>query len=98
MLKEHPQGVILQVRAQPGARKEGVLGTHAGRLKVAVHAAPEKGKANAALVEVLAEALGVKRNQIQLLCGETHQDKAFLFANVSLAELGARIAGVLAQA
>ena len=35
------------------------MGQHAGRLKLAVHAAPEKGKANAAIIEVLAEALGL---------------------------------------
>jgi uncharacterized protein (TIGR00251 family) len=84
MLSVHPEGVVLQVRAQPGSRREGVLGVHGDRLKVAVHAAPEKGKANAALVDVLADAFGVKRNQIALLTGETSQDKAFLIKGMKL--------------
>jgi uncharacterized protein len=91
MLKEHAQGVVVLVRAQPGSRKEGIIGTHAGRLKVAVHAAPEKGKANAALVEVIAEALGVKRNQISLISGETSQDKAFLVAGVMAGDVEQRL-------
>src|SRR6266704_1433728 len=54
-------GVILPVHAQPGSRKNGITGIHAGRLKVAVTQAPEKGKANQALVKLLADLLDVKR-------------------------------------
>jgi uncharacterized protein YggU (UPF0235/DUF167 family) len=53
---DHAEGCVLPVRAQPGARKAGVLGEQAGALKVAVTAPPEDGRANRALVEVLAEA------------------------------------------
>lgn len=97
MVKVHPQGAVLLVRAQPGSRKEGVLGTHADRLKVAVHAAPEKGKANVAVVEVLAEALGVRRSQIRLISGETSQDKAFLVTGLRPDELLTRIAACLVE-
>ena len=51
----HSEGCILAVRAQPGARKNAVLGEQAGALKVAVTAPPEDGRANAALVEVIRE-------------------------------------------
>jgi uncharacterized protein (TIGR00251 family) len=97
MLKAHPQGVVLLVRAQPGSRREGVLGVHGDRLKTAVHAAPEKGKANGALIEVLAKALGVKRNQISLLTGETSQDKSFLINGLQLDTAQARITEVVAS-
>lgn len=83
------------VRAQPGSRKEGVLGQHGDRLKVAVHAAAEKGKANLALTEVLAEALGVKRRQLSLLSGETSQEKVFLVTGVRVEELKQRLAAYL---
>lgn len=86
---------LLPVHAQPGASKEGILGIHAGRLKVAVHAAPEKGKANQALIECLARALGVKRSQISLQQGETSSHKKFLFVGISPEELRERIARVL---
>ena len=42
-----------------GARRSEVVGVHGGALKVAVQAPPDKGKANRAVVELLAEALGV---------------------------------------
>ncbi|MGE3776880.1 MAG: DUF167 domain-containing protein, partial [Pirellulaceae bacterium] len=44
-LERHAQGVVLPVRAHPGARREEVRGEHDGALKVSVAAAPEKGKA-----------------------------------------------------
>ena len=43
-LSQHPEGVILPVRAQPGARKTGVLGEHGGALKIAVTAPPEEDR------------------------------------------------------
>src|SRR5436309_11939047 len=91
-LADHPEGVILPVRAQPNARKAGVLGEQAGALKVAVTAPPEDGRANKALLEVLREALGVKRSQLELLSGATSREKRFLVRNVTKAELAARVA------
>lgn len=91
MLRTHPQGTLLDLRAQPGARREGIVGVQADRLKVAVHAAPEKGKANAAIIEVLAEELGLKRSQIQLVSGETSPKKTVLLEGISLDALHARI-------
>jgi len=95
-VREHPEGCVLPVRAQPGARKAGVLGEQAGALKVAVTAPPEDGRANKALVEALREALGVKRSQVELLGGETSRDKRFLIRGVSRAELASRLAALLA--
>lgn len=88
-------GVIIPVHAQPGARKNGITGVHSGRLKVAVTQAPEKGKANQALVKLLAELLGLKRSQISLVAGETSNHKKFLIAGIDLATLQARLAALL---
>jgi uncharacterized protein (TIGR00251 family) len=41
------------------------------RLKIQVTAPPERGKANKAVIEVLAEALGLARNQVRIVAGET---------------------------
>ena len=57
-LLPHERGTVIQVRAQPQARKNAIVGEHAGMVRVAVTAAPEKGKANDAILEVLADALG----------------------------------------
>jgi uncharacterized protein (TIGR00251 family) len=90
-------GVILPVHAQPGARKNGITGIHAGRLKVAVTQAPERGKANQALAKLLAELLDLKRSQISLLTGETSNHKKFLIAGVNMATLQARLAILVPQ-
>jgi len=84
LLTVHGNGVLLPVRAQPGARRVGVVGVHGGALKVAVSAAPEKGKANAALVEAIVEAFELKRSQVTLYRGETNPQKLFLLDGVTV--------------
>ena len=59
-----------------GARHNAILGTHAGALKLSVAAAPEKGKANNAVLGLLAEALGVAPSSIELLSGRTSPEKS----------------------
>jgi hypothetical protein len=92
---EHAEGCVLPVRAQPGARKAGVLGEQNGALKVAVTAPPEDGRANQALVEALRELLGLKRSQVELIGGLTSRDKRFLIRGVTRAELEKRVAALV---
>lgn len=94
-LGEHAEGVVLPVRAQPGARRQGVVGERNGALKVAVTAPPLEGRANEAVAEVLREALGLRRGQVELIGGATGRDKRFLIRGVSAAELRGRLAGCL---
>ena len=94
-LSPHAQGTIIPVHAQPGAKRNGLLGERAGALRVAVTAAPEKGKANAAIQAVLAESLGCRPSQIGLLSGETSRQKRFLVLGVSPEELQSRLAALL---
>jgi len=96
-LSDHPEGVILPVKAQPGARAAGIRGEHGGALKVSVTQVAEKGKANEALVAVLADGLGLKRSQIELIAGETQPRKRFLIRGISRTELSARIAAVVGE-
>lgn len=90
-LEEHPQGVIVPVKAQAGARRNGVAGEHAGALKVQVTQAPEDGKATEAVLELLAEVLHVKRSQVMLLSGATSRQKRFLVSGLPLAEIAKRL-------
>lgn len=95
IVSEHAEGLLLPVRAQPGARREGVLGERNGALKVAVRAPPEDGRANLALVELLREILGLKRAQLELLSGAASRDKQFLVRGLTKAELEARLTALL---
>jgi uncharacterized protein len=94
-LTAHAQGTILAVRAQPGARKNAIIGIHAGALRVAVAAPPEKGKANTAIQALLAASLGCKTSQVELLSGETARQKRFLIEGVTPEELRERLASLL---
>jgi len=90
-LAPHGRGTVLPVRAQPNARRSGLLGERAGALRVGVTVAPEKGKANAALAAVLADALGCRASAVVLLSGETSRDKRFLILDVEPGALRARL-------
>jgi uncharacterized protein (TIGR00251 family) len=94
-ITEHAEGLLLPVRAQPGARRNGVQGEQAGALKVTVTAPPQDGRANEALAAVLREALGLKRSQLELVAGATSRDKRFLVRGVGRAELERRLAELL---
>jgi uncharacterized protein (TIGR00251 family) len=91
-LEAHPEGTILPVRAQPGARRNEIRGEQDGMLKVSVTQIAEKGKANKALVEVLAKGLSLRKSQIELLAGETSSHKRFLVRGLTPAELAATLA------
>jgi hypothetical protein len=96
-LEPHVEGILLPVRAQPGASKSGVRGEHQGQLRVGVTQIAEKGKANKALTEVLAKELDLRRSQIELISGETSASKRFVIRGVTMEELSARIEKVVAN-
>jgi uncharacterized protein (TIGR00251 family) len=83
-LESHFQGTILPVRAQPGARRQGVLGEHDGALRVAVTAAPDKGKANQAIAKILGTSLGIPKSDVELVGGASSRQKRFLLRGMSL--------------
>jgi hypothetical protein len=88
----HAEGCLLAVRAQPGARQAGIVGEHAGALKVAVTAPPEDGRANQAITELLRDWLGLKRSQVELASGATHRNKQFLIRGLNPEQLRPMIA------
>jgi len=96
-LLDHTNGIVLLVKAQPGGRKNAIRGEQNGALKVSVTQVAEKGKANAALIDVLAKELRLKRSQIELIAGETQSQKRFLISGVSRDELKTRLAAALAD-
>jgi hypothetical protein len=87
MLRPTRDGVTLAVRAQPGAKKTAIVGVYgegsAAQLKVAVHAPPVEGRANAALIAFLAEFFSLPRNAVEVISGELSRSKVFLLRGVS---------------
>ena len=76
------KGTILPVRAVVRARKVGILGERAGALRVGVSVAPEGGKANRALIRIIADALDVPPSRLEILRGVTSRDKQVLVTSV----------------
>jgi uncharacterized protein (TIGR00251 family) len=91
----HAEGSLLAVRAQPNARKNAVLGEHAGALKVVVTAPPADGRANDALTDILRDWLGLKRSQVGLAAGPTSRNKQFLIRGLTPDQLSALVAAKL---
>jgi len=97
-LRSHRDGVVLPVKAQPGARASGIQGEHDGMLKVSVTQVAERGKANKALAAVLAETLDLRKSQVELLSGETAAQKQFLIHNLTIEQLQAKLRSLGASA
>jgi hypothetical protein len=91
-LEEREEGGVLPVKAHAGARRNEIGGVQNGMLKVAVTQAPEKGKANKAIIALLAKELSLRKAQIQLVAGETSAQKRFLVTGIPMADLRQRIA------
>jgi len=74
-VEARPGGVRFPVRVQPRASRTEVAGTQQGALKVRLQAPPVDGAANEALVDFLAESLGVPRRQVRIVSGATARTK-----------------------
>jgi uncharacterized protein len=88
MLRANAAGITLAVRAQPGAKKTAIAGLYgegsSAQLKIAVHAPPLEGRANAALIQFLAETFSLPKSAIEQVSGETARSKVFQIHGISL--------------
>ena len=83
-LSETPEGVILNVRAQPRSSRSGIDGLMGDAVKVRIRSAPVDGKANKELVETLADVFGLAKSAVQFKSGETSKTKRVLLRGVSM--------------
>lgn len=79
----------LHVKAVPGASRDEIAGPFGSRLKIKVSAPPEGGKANKAIIALLARELGARKHAISLESGQTNPEKTFRIEGVSPAQLDA---------
>jgi len=65
----------LRLRVAPGAARSGIVGRHGDAWKLRVRGAPERGRANADVLSLLAETLGVPERSLTLVSGHASRDK-----------------------
>lgn len=81
---------IINIRVIPGALKNTFGGCIGDYVKLRVTAAPERGKANQAVVELLSELLAIPKSNIEVIRGHTARQKAVAVSGLSEAEINAR--------
>ncbi|MFL5931404.1 MAG: DUF167 domain-containing protein [Gaiellaceae bacterium] len=84
----------LALRVSPGARSSAVVGRHGAAWKIRVAAPPEDGRANAAVVRLLADALGVPARTISVVSGHGARDKLVELAGIAPDEIDRRLEAV----
>lgn len=82
-LKRSGDRLTLTLHIQPGARKTEIAGEHGDALKIRLAAPPVDGKANAALLEFIADRLGVAKSAVTLKSGQTSRRKVVEVGGVS---------------
>jgi uncharacterized protein len=81
-VSDSSEGCLLRLFVQPKARRRQVVGLHLDRLKIAVTEPPDRGKANAAVIELIAELLNVPRSSVTLRRGDTSRAKDVVVSGV----------------
>lgn len=90
-LIEAEGGVQFAVKVVPGSSRDRIVGVHGAALKVTVSAPPERGRANARVLELLAESLGISKGAVTLVTGATGSRKQIRVAGLTAAQLRARL-------
>jgi uncharacterized protein (TIGR00251 family) len=83
--------VTLRVRVTPRAGRDAIAGWQDGALRVRLAAPPLEGRANTALIRLLAAAAGLAPSNVRLLTGHRSRDKRLAFDGIDAAALHARL-------
>ena len=87
MDKEPGPRANFPIKVQPKASRDQVVGYREGVLQLRVTAPPDKGRANAAVVSLLALALGVAKSRVRIVRGQTSRDKLVTVESLSPEEV-----------
>jgi uncharacterized protein (TIGR00251 family) len=96
-LEQRADRVLVPVRVKAGSKRAGIVGRHAGALKIHVHEAPEKGNANRAVIKILAEIFNTSASKVQLLAGASSPQKQFAVDGLDIEEAERLILAVLRE-
>jgi uncharacterized protein (TIGR00251 family) len=91
-----PATTRLRLRVSPGAGRSAIVGRHGDAWKVRVTEAPEHGRANEAVVRLLAQTLAVPRDAVAIVSGHAARDKIVELTGVGPALIERRLASASA--
>jgi uncharacterized protein len=91
MIQETPEGVVLNIYVQPGAKKTGWAGTYGNQLKLMIQSPPVEGAANQGCLSFLSHWFGVKKSGVLLIKGEKSRSKRFLIKGLHREKLSTLI-------
>jgi uncharacterized protein (TIGR00251 family) len=87
-----PRSIRLNLRVSPGAGRSAVIGRHGDAWKLRVAAVPERGRANASVVELLATSLELRKPDVRIVGGAVSRDKVVEIVGLTLEETEQRLA------
>ncbi len=84
LIPGNPDAITLHLKVVPGSSRDAISGVLGTRLKIKVAAAPEKGQANTAVIDLLAKTLGLPASAFTLTRGHTSPEKTLQIRGISL--------------
>lgn len=96
-LTRDPNGVAVTVHVSTRASRTRIAGVHNDRLKVTLNAPPLEGRANKALVELLAKTFRCPKGSIEIVAGESSREKRLRISGLALDTAAALLDEALAS-
>ena len=89
--RDYSGGCAISVRVQPRASRDRLGEFRDGALRISVTAPPHDGRANAAVLELLADALSIARSRLRIVRGHASRDKVVEVNGLTGEEVAGRL-------
>jgi uncharacterized protein (TIGR00251 family) len=90
-IRDTSDGATFQVKVQPRAKKNAIVGEVGEALKLALTAPPIEGRANQACIAFLAELLNVPRSSVTIATGQSSRNKVIRVAGMTAKQVQERL-------
>jgi uncharacterized protein len=91
VVRQDERGIVFDVLVQPRASRPRLGPVHGDRIKIAVTAPPVDGEANAAVIDLVARALGVGRRDVEVIAGASSRRKTLRVRGVDRERLASAV-------
>lgn len=95
IINHHKYGLTIKVVVHPQASQNRIESVYNGMLKIDVTSPPEKGKANNAIIKLLAEKLGFAKSSIEIMMGKSLREKVILIKGLTIEDLQEKLKSII---